>query len=583
MGLSASQARLLSITARLTDNEYHSQQIANAKMRLAAKGTEARQEYQDALNSKILTYNGFDEQGNAVSTVLTPNVIYQYLPLKNQYSLINNAGQILVNHIDGKNFEETTTIIDFLNRYDVLDNYADYTSYQDLYNKYLDDHAAWVEEGVQWKDHKEAYEKYLKDYADWQASQPDQNLYELFANEIGTSANPKAACYQRAVQNGNATCYTHLLYMLLDYDGTLNITPKDYDASCDKNGGYDSELRKTHVNQSSGATMFDNHYAPIMKQVSDCINETDENGNLTRLCDGDDSFTPDYKNNGAPDTVKENLIQAAINEGRTPTALEILKSDYIYDPETNKVTGIKSLKQKAIDIYYMIQNSMVSGEYLKETLINFTEGDMKGISTDPPEEVVPPGELRAEPKPPEPPEIKIRDKEKAQWYLNLWCRMNGQEEPPRIQTKEGTDEMDEWFKHYVFNSKATIKDTFEQHYQEIDPYLSSNSTWLEDVLAQGIVVMQRVNSHNLDTQNKFSWDEIIYTDAAELTLETDDNAIAKAEVRYEEKMHEIEIKDKRYQMEINKLDSEHNSLQTQIDSIKSEVSKNIERSYKTFG
>ena len=121
MGLSASQARLLSITARLTDNEYHSQQIANAKMRLAAKETEARQEYQDALNSKILTYNGFDEQGNAVSTVLTPNVIYQYQPLKNQYALINTANQIIVNNTDGKNFAETNTLGELLDRYGVLE------------------------------------------------------------------------------------------------------------------------------------------------------------------------------------------------------------------------------------------------------------------------------------------------------------------------------------------------------------------------------------------------------------------------------------------------------------------------------
>ena len=31
MGLSSSQGRLLSITARLTSNEYESQQISNAK------------------------------------------------------------------------------------------------------------------------------------------------------------------------------------------------------------------------------------------------------------------------------------------------------------------------------------------------------------------------------------------------------------------------------------------------------------------------------------------------------------------------------------------------------------------------
>ena len=51
MGLSASQARLLSITARLSDNELHSQQIANSRVRLADKTQEASQEYINALNT----------------------------------------------------------------------------------------------------------------------------------------------------------------------------------------------------------------------------------------------------------------------------------------------------------------------------------------------------------------------------------------------------------------------------------------------------------------------------------------------------------------------------------------------------
>ena len=579
MGLSASQARLLSITARLTDNEYHSQQIANAKMRLAAKGTEARQEYQDALNSKILTYNGFDTEGNAVSTVLTPSVIYQYQPLKNQYSLINTAGNILVNHTDAKNYEETDTIVDFLDRYDVLENYADYTSYQERYREYLDDHAAWVEEAAKWKEDSKKYQQYLEDLKAWEATQVSSDLYDQFSTKIGTSQNPIAFCYKEAL-GGGASCYLHLLNMMLDYDGTSSLQRHTYKASCDTNGNVGTDDANVTTNASQGGMFVSSNYE-TMKFVSDELNKQ-KDGKYLRLCDGDDDFYPDYLNGNVPDTDKFNALQAIIDAGGTPTALDILRSDYVYDPATNSATELKSLKQKAIDLYYMIQNDMISGATLKETLINFTEGDMKGISTPEPEFVPEPEALREEPKAPETPTIKIKDKEKAQWYVNLWCRMNGQEEPPRIQTVEGTDELDEWFREYILKSPNTIKDTYAKHYEEIDPHLATNTTWLEDVLSQGIVVMQRVNNHTIDTQNKFSWDEIIYTDAAELTLETDDTAIAKAEVRYEEKMHEIEIKDKRYQMEINKLDSEHNALQTQIDSIKSEVSKNIERSFKTF-
>lgn len=59
MGLSASQARLLSITSRLSDNELRSQTLTTAKMSLANRTTEASAEYMDALNSTKLLYSTY--------------------------------------------------------------------------------------------------------------------------------------------------------------------------------------------------------------------------------------------------------------------------------------------------------------------------------------------------------------------------------------------------------------------------------------------------------------------------------------------------------------------------------------------
>ena len=50
MGMAASQARLLTITARLADNELRSQTINNAKMRLAAQSSQVSENYINALN-----------------------------------------------------------------------------------------------------------------------------------------------------------------------------------------------------------------------------------------------------------------------------------------------------------------------------------------------------------------------------------------------------------------------------------------------------------------------------------------------------------------------------------------------------
>ena len=56
MGMAASQARLLSITTRLTNNEFRPQMIANSKTRLANETQAASDEYMEALNATKLQY-----------------------------------------------------------------------------------------------------------------------------------------------------------------------------------------------------------------------------------------------------------------------------------------------------------------------------------------------------------------------------------------------------------------------------------------------------------------------------------------------------------------------------------------------
>ena len=117
MGMSASQARLLTITGKLTDNELRSQTITNSKLRLAQKSSEASQAYMDALNTEKLTYKYYNDNGESASYNLTPALIYSYEPLKNQYSIQNASGQNLVSATDAKNYEETNSLGQFLSRY----------------------------------------------------------------------------------------------------------------------------------------------------------------------------------------------------------------------------------------------------------------------------------------------------------------------------------------------------------------------------------------------------------------------------------------------------------------------------------
>ena len=64
MGMSASQARLLSLTARMNDIEFKSQTIANVKVRLADESEQLAQDYTKTLNKQKLTYTTYSEDNN---------------------------------------------------------------------------------------------------------------------------------------------------------------------------------------------------------------------------------------------------------------------------------------------------------------------------------------------------------------------------------------------------------------------------------------------------------------------------------------------------------------------------------------
>lgn len=135
MGLSASQARLLSITARLSDNELHSQQIANSKVRLADSTKEASREYLAALDATKLMFNSYDAKGNMIKTNLTPAVMYDYAELKNQYGIVNTAGQLLVSSTDYKNYQASANLDAFLeaNGLSMITNPAYTTALSNIY------------------------------------------------------------------------------------------------------------------------------------------------------------------------------------------------------------------------------------------------------------------------------------------------------------------------------------------------------------------------------------------------------------------------------------------------------------------
>ena len=65
MGLSASQARLLNLTARMHDIEYKAQNLEAQKLQMANESTQVYQEYENALNKQKIQFKKIGTDGSA--------------------------------------------------------------------------------------------------------------------------------------------------------------------------------------------------------------------------------------------------------------------------------------------------------------------------------------------------------------------------------------------------------------------------------------------------------------------------------------------------------------------------------------
>ncbi len=98
MGMAASQARLLSITARLTNNENTGQSVSYSKQRLADQTQQITNEYNEALNATKLTvltgFNGAEANYEDISYNLMTGP--QMAENTKQYVVTNTKGKVLV-------------------------------------------------------------------------------------------------------------------------------------------------------------------------------------------------------------------------------------------------------------------------------------------------------------------------------------------------------------------------------------------------------------------------------------------------------------------------------------------------------
>lgn len=292
MGMAASQARLLSITARLSNNEMEQQSIAYSKQRLSDNSEQINDAYLDALNkTKYQVLTGYNNS-EANYADLTYNQITGCNTVANgkQYLVKDKEGKVLVNSAVAKAYDNNNG--DF-NRFlrdmgytqsdiDVSKVTESKEAVHEAWDKYLasvgksiDDNDGEHILGFDYtsfsKDSYDGYPTYDTAYA---ATKDGQNI-DLFKDSNGYYKE-RYALEARTVENDDGTTSTVVCYQTEDQQGT-----DDYNVVNDVT--YNKETKKfTYKNQEGNDVEVDALYADPSENL---ISESYKNY-LTKQADG---------------------------------------------------------------------------------------------------------------------------------------------------------------------------------------------------------------------------------------------------------------------------------------------------------
>lgn len=507
MGMSASQGRLLSITARLTSNEYESQQISNAKMRLSTQSEEASSEYIAALNSQQLQYVTYDAKGNQNTQKLSVGAMYQYSDMKNQYIVSNAAGQALITGEDSDKFQNANNLDEFLQSYGLKKQWKSKTL-ESNYNKLQSDEFKEIK--ANWDAEKAKYNEAVY----------DENSGEMY---LASEYDENKDIVSYLDKDGNKYSYTGTTdsdgYRLYSYNNKT-VSAKNFISS-----------EQQWANEKSAASdAYSNAMARYNEAQEKSANglDVDIKPYLTVVSDAKAKYTSCI--------TKDNWLSARASyayNGYVANTNEDGDVEMTYSYDFNKVSDVCNEMSKYDEVIAEFNSEAADYGTNMEDLYEYD------------------------------------DKAKAQWYTNLWYRLNGSSTDKTTQGKLG------------------------QNYSKIDSKLLSSTTWLQDAILQGAVTVEIASTDSPSSKinesdptitdlTGISWVSTIYTSCTDFTQSDDDQAISRAEAEYERKTKEISDKDQKYQNKIKILETEHSALQTEYESVQNAMNKNIDRSFKVF-
>lgn len=663
MGMSASQARLLTITARLADNELRSQTINNAKMRLSTQSAQASDNYINALNDANMMFSNYDLTGTSQSQLLTYNALTSYSSYNNQYGLVSSAGQLLVSESEAAMFkaadgnvnaylkahglEYTTTYFDKDKEiknddYPVPYNLVGADRLKEMYEAYNSDltsseyekYESYFSSFLQTTEALKAGSKEIvKSYLMYNGNSPQ--LYSPTGSSgdsvsigiVGISNGQLANAFKNAFTNGNNTySISNLEKMGLTEAGIAALNEIVNSVGHDGPVGTISEKRVLKANNDGTYTLTDGNMTITIGKdqngkitvsgnsdlvVSGSTNTEDDysytwDQNATTIegvinsltytdCDGTYNFKANKDTSG--NLTGANAVYRYPDKANFKEALDDLADEIVGYVSSNEelfnfgTFGKNMLERESsgrlpagIDLNKVLK----SGKTYKTVLSEYTDASnnffklVAGGNASKLQELLDNNSISVKDledidlllKAMKKYKIKPSDEFKTVIDKTIIDQMIDKYGEPKYAWVDETDSTNSGNADAKAQWYTNMFNRMKSGYKTIENGLASSSEWLRFALESGLVTMEQVDK-------SYSWKSLDYKTCSNITEQTDNSeAVSKVEAEYNRAMKDIDAKDSMYDIQLKNIDTEHTALQTEYDSVKSVISKNIDRTFK---
>ena len=631
MGMAASQARLLSITARLTNNENSGQSISYSKQRLADQTQQITNEYNEALSATKLTvltgFNGADASYTDISYNLMTGP--EMASNVKQYVVTDTKGRVLVTETLAEKYEQSKgNYNQFLANlgYSQADITVQKDSDDEEAKKQAEQqiHEAWDayfstvginlgdnehDFGFSWTETVDAqgnyaigqgYAGYMRTDENGNPVDKDGNLAyltnedgkfvdsagnvvkeDIYTDETQYANNQKnyydefgdlisKDIYSETIEN-NANGYTKVYY----YESGTEV-PKD--AYADESQYADDTKYVKRYYQNGVLVDFDNDTKDGYKKETLEKFQKDSSYTYKYLTIDDskvvpyDSYSEDVKNNS-------NYKYKYFN-GDTEIA---------YDAYSENITGNPNFTYKYVADGKEIPYDGYSKDAYSQMAIDTSKVVYDPINyegtTDEQRELYDYAMSLTE--------AYLRVNEGANKNFNVTYDMSlvqsasNSENASMIKYYQNIFNKMQSCGYFTYTTTAAKAAADPEHY--IYAYIGTgtavnvqksplkDNTAFEKALREGTLRLEYYSTTDKEFVSTTISEDTCIQEVA------DERAIAQAESKYNQDMTDLENKDKKLDLELKKLDTEHSALQTEYDSIKNVVDKNVENSFKTFG